>query len=65
MNPVIMRTRRITNIKRDTTLPQRLHLPINAPRREKANPLVIIGIYAASGFAAFAIIAAIINHICK
>lgn len=63
MNPVIMRTRRITNIKRDTTLPQYLHLPINAPRREKANPLVIIGAVAASGIAAFTIIAILVNFI--
>lgn len=62
MNPVIMRTRRIANIKRDTTLPQYLHLPINAPRRKRANPLVIIGIFAASGTVAFAIIAILINR---
>lgn len=64
MNPVIMRTRRIANIKRDTTLPQYLHLPINAPRRERANPLVIICVYASSGVIVLTI-AAIIHHICK
>ena len=65
MNPVIMRTRRITNIKRDTTLPQYLHLPINAPRRQRANPLLIIGLFAGSVLTVFFIIAIIINLLSK
>lgn len=61
MNPVITPARRVANIHRDTTIPQRLSLPINAPLRPKAHPLTIIGIFAASGFAMFAIIAVLFN----
>lgn len=61
MNPIITPARRVANIRRNTTLPQYLHLPINAPRREKINPAIVIGVVLASTLASFAIIAIIIN----
>lgn len=39
MNPLITPARRVRFIKSDSTVPQYLHLPINAPCREKVSPL--------------------------
>lgn len=61
MNNIIQPSRRVQYVLRDTTETQRLHLPINAPSRAHARPLVIIGIYAASGLVMFALIALAYN----
>lgn len=48
MIPIIHHARRVRNIKADSTCPQYIHLPINAPRRKKVCPLARIATFAVS-----------------
>lgn len=48
MIPIIHPARRVRYIKADSTVPQYLHLPINAPCRDKASPFARIATFAVS-----------------
>lgn len=37
----------------------RIPIPINCPKRKRAHPLTILGVFTASGFIAFAVMAII------